>query len=52
MKTIFKKEKPEIVVNFAAETHVDRSIQDASPFIEANVKGVQVLLDLSKKFKS
>jgi len=51
MKTIFKKEKPEIVVNFAAETHVDRSIQDASPFIEANVKGVQVLLDLSKKFK-
>lgn len=42
---ILKKEKPEVIVNFAAETHVDRSIEDASPFIDTNIKGVQVLLD-------
>ncbi|GAB6077686.1 dTDP-glucose 4,6-dehydratase [Hydrogenobaculum acidophilum] len=46
---IFKKEKPNIVVHFAAESHVDRSILDASPFIETNVKGTQVLLDTSKE---
>jgi len=33
------------VVNFAAETHVDRSIQNAAPFIHANVEGVRVLLE-------
>lgn len=33
------------VVNFAAETHVDRSIQDSSPFVRTNVVGTQVLLD-------
>ena len=46
---IFKKEKPNIVVHWAAESHVDRSILDASPFIETNVKGTQVLLDISKE---
>ncbi len=45
---IFKQEKPEIVVHWAAESHVDRSILDASPFIDANVKGTQVLLDVAK----
>jgi dTDP-glucose 4,6-dehydratase len=35
-------------VNFAAESHVDRSILDASPFIETNVKGTQVLLEGAK----
>lgn len=45
---IFKKEKPDIVIHFAAESHVDRSILDASPFIETNVKGTQVLLDVAK----
>ena len=45
---IFKKEKPDIVVHWAAESHVDRSILDASPFIETNVKGTQVLLDVAK----
>jgi len=48
---IFKKEQPEIVVNFAAETHVDRSITDSPPFIETNIKGTQILLDVSKKYK-
>jgi dTDP-glucose 4,6-dehydratase len=35
----------DIVVNFAAESHVDRSIMDSSPFIETNIKGTQVLLE-------
>ncbi len=37
------------VVNFAGETHVDRSIIDPGPFIEANVRGVYVLLDVGRK---
>jgi len=40
----------DIIVNFAAESHVDRSILDASPFIETNVKGTQVLLEGAKKY--
>jgi len=51
LEPVFNQYNPAIVVNFAAETHVDRSIQDASPFIETNVKGVHVLLDLSRKYK-
>jgi dTDP-glucose 4,6-dehydratase len=39
----------DVVVNFAAESHVDRSILDASPFIETNIKGTQVLLEGAKK---
>ncbi len=39
------------VVNFAAESHVDRSILDAASFIETNVKGTQVLLESTKKYK-
>ncbi len=35
----------DVVINFAAESHVDRSILDASPFIDTNIKGTQVLLD-------
>ncbi len=46
---IFKVEKPDVVVHWAAESHVDRSILDASPFIETNVKGTQVLLDVAKE---
>jgi len=48
---IFKKETPEFVVHFAAETHVDRSIQSAAPFIQTNIEGTRVLLDNSRKFK-
>jgi dTDP-glucose 4,6-dehydratase len=36
------------VINFAAESHVDRSIQDAAPFIRTNVLGTQILLDASR----
>ena len=39
----------DVIVNFAAESHVDRSILDASPFIETNVKGTQVLLEGAKE---
>lgn len=35
----------DVVVNFAAESHVDRSLEDAGVFIESNIQGVQVLLD-------
>ncbi|SHI89475.1 dTDP-glucose 4,6-dehydratase [Desulfofundulus thermosubterraneus] len=38
------------VINFAAESHVDRSIVDASPFIETNVRGTQVLLDAAAEY--
>ncbi len=39
------------IINFAAETHVDRSIKDASVFIKTNVFGVYVLLELARKLK-
>jgi len=39
---------PNVVVNFAAESHVDRSILDAAPFIETNIKGTQVLLEAAR----
>ncbi len=51
VESIFEKEMPHIVVHFAASTHVDRSIIDATPFIETNVKGTQVLLDMARKYK-
>ena len=39
------------LVNFAAETHVDRSIEDATPFLRTNILGTQCLLDAAKRFK-
>ncbi|HAJ57368.1 MAG TPA: dTDP-glucose 4,6-dehydratase [Candidatus Omnitrophica bacterium] len=50
LDAIFKKERPVSVVHFAAESHVDRSIHNAAPFIEANVAGTQILLDISRKY--
>lgn len=47
---IFEAEKPEVVVNFAAESHVDRSIENPSVFLETNVMGTQVLLDACRKY--
>jgi len=46
---IFKAEKPDVVVHWAAESHVDRSILDATPFVNTNVKGTQVLLESARK---
>jgi dTDP-glucose 4,6-dehydratase len=39
------------IVNFAAESHVDRSIMDSGPFVKTNVLGTQVLLDASREFQ-
>lgn len=50
VEAIFAKEKPDIVVHFAAESHVDRSINDATSFIKTNILGTQVIMDLSRKF--
>ena len=47
---IFLRQKPDVVVNFAAESHVDRSIEHPSVFLETNIIGVQVLLDACRKF--
>ncbi|MFV2082399.1 MAG: dTDP-glucose 4,6-dehydratase [bacterium] len=47
MNSIFEEHRPDIVMHLAAESHVDRSIEDASPFITTNVMGTQVLLDCS-----
>lgn len=49
VKALFEEEKPDIVVNFAAESHVDRSIEDPGLFLRTNVLGVQVLLDACLK---
>lgn len=47
---LFENEKFDIVVNFAAESHVDRSIVEPDIFIKTNVLGTQALLDASKKY--
>lgn len=39
------------IINFAAESHVDRSISDSSPFVHSNVLGTQVLLEAAREFK-
>ena len=50
VEAAFRAEKPEAVVHWAAESHVDRSISDASPFLDVNIRGTQVLLETSKKY--
>ena len=47
---LFEKEKFDIVVNFAAESHVDRSVTDPEIFIKTNVLGTQVLMDAARTF--
>ncbi len=42
---LLREERPWAVVNFAAESHVDRSIVDSGPFLDANIGGVRVLLE-------
>jgi len=44
------QERTDVIVNFAAESHVDRSILDASPFIETNIKGTQTLLEGARQY--
>ena len=47
---IFEQEKPDIVVNFAAESHVDRSIENPEIFLQTNIIGTSVLLDACRKY--
>jgi len=49
VSTIFETEKPSAVVNFAAESHVDRSIIDSSPFLRTNILGTHVLLEVARQ---
>ncbi|MGG3309181.1 dTDP-glucose 4,6-dehydratase [Paenibacillus lautus] len=49
VEQIFEQHKIEVVVNFAAESHVDRSILEPEVFVNTNVLGTQVLLDAAKK---
>ena len=51
IEEIFKNTKPDAVIHWAAESHVDRSILDASPFLDTNIKGTQILLDVSRKYE-
>ena len=47
---LFEKEKPDVIVNFAAESHVDRSIKDPESFVRTNVLGTTTLLDACKEY--
>lgn len=47
---IFEEEKPDIVVNFAAESHVDRSIENPGIFLQTNIMGTATLLDACRKY--
>src|SRR5699024_5907602 len=47
---LFEEEKPDMVVNFAAESHVDRSIDNPQIFLETNIIGTSVLMDACRKY--
>ena len=47
---LFEEEKPNILVNFAAESHVDRSIEDPEVFLRTNILGTQVLMDACRRY--
>lgn len=50
VEALFEEEKFDFVVNFAAESHVDRSIEDPSVFLRTNILGTQVLMDAARKY--
>ena len=49
---IFEEECPDLVVNFAAESHVDRSIMNPQVFLQTNIIGTSVLMDACRKYGS
>lgn len=51
IKKILQDNEIDTIINFAAESHVDRSILDSSPFLDTNVKGTLNLLDLANELK-
>ena len=50
VRQVFKSEKPDTIVHWAAESHVDRSIADPSPFLDTNIKGTLVLLEAARHY--
>ena len=48
--TLFEEEKPDVIVNFAAESHVDRSIENPEVFLQTNIIGTSVLMDACRKY--
>ena len=50
IESLFEQERFDLVVNFAAESHVDRSIEDPGIFLRTNILGTQALMDASRKF--
>ena len=50
VEALFEEESPDAVVNFAAETHVDRSIEGPAVFLRTNIQGTAVLMDACRKF--
>ena len=50
VEKLFEEENFDFVVNFAAESHVDRSIEDPGVFLRTNILGTQVLMDASRKY--
>lgn len=51
IEKLFEEESPDVVVNFAAESHVDRSIESPEIFLKTNIGGTQVLLDACLKYQ-
>jgi dTDP-glucose 4,6-dehydratase len=47
---LFEEEHPDMVVNFAAESHVDRSIENPGVFLETNIIGTSVMMDACRKY--
>lgn len=47
---VFEEEHPDMVVNFAAESHVDRSIENPDIFLKTNILGTQVMMDACRKY--
>ena len=47
---LMEKERPDVIVNFAAESHVDRSIVNPELFLRTNIIGTSVLLDACRKY--
>jgi len=49
IEEIFSKERPDAIIHFAAETHVDRSIKSSREFLETNILGTQTLLEAARR---
>lgn len=50
VEALFEETHPDVVVNFAAESHVDRSIENPEVFLDTNIKGTAVLMDACRKY--